>query len=356
MLILVSLAASVLIELVPGDPAREVVGPDATPEQYEQARQELGLDRPWAVRYFEWLGGLFTGNLGKTLVPPVQEVSTLVANRLPVTIEIAVLAVFLALVIAIPVGVWSAYRFDKSFDRVASAASFALISLPNFLLALFVIYAAVYRPELLKLAIGALGAVVVTTLVVTALRAGPSRARRQRLWTAGVVVVVCVLLVLFMPEFPRQGFAPIAREGLLENLRTVALPVLVLGLAESAQLIRLLRNDMSATLREDFVLAARAQGMPVRHILVKQALRPSTFSLITVAGISFGRLLGGTVIVETIFRLPGMGTLIVDSVNKKEFMVLQVSVLLIATLYVVINAVIDLLYVYLDPRTRHAHV
>jgi peptide/nickel transport system permease protein len=136
----------------------------------------------------------------------------------------------------------------------------------------------------------------------------------------------------------------------------VFLPVLTLALAESAQLTRLLRNDMATTLGEDFVLAARAKGMPVRHILVKEALRPSSFSLITVAGISFGRLLGGTVIVETIFRLPGMGTLIVDSVTKKEFLVLQAAVLLIAALYVTVNALVDLSYLALDPRTRRARV
>ena len=144
------------------------------------------------------------------------------------------------------------------------------------------------------------------------------------------------------------------RRGLIENLRSIFLPVLTFALAESAQLTRLLRNDMATTLQDDFVLAARAKGMPIRHILVKEALRPSSFSLITVAGISLGRLIGGTVIVETIFRLPGMGTLIVDAVAKKEFLVLQASVLIIAGLYVLINALVDISYLYLDPRTRHA--
>jgi peptide/nickel transport system permease protein len=173
---------------------------------------------------------------------------------------------------------------------------------------------------------------------------------------AAVVVGLGVALALLLPEFPRQGFARIGTAGLGDNLRSVFLPVLTLALAESAQLTRLLRNDMATTLGEDFVLAARAKGMPVRHILVKEALRPSSFSLITVAGISFGRLLGGTVIVETIFRLPGMGTLIVESVTKKEFLVLQAAVLLVATLYVVVNALVDLSYLALDPRTRRARV
>lgn len=179
--------------------------------------------------------------------------------------------------------------------------------------------------------------------------------RGVRLFALGVFAVGFVLAA-FLPDFPRQGFARIGEDGLAENLRTIFLPVLVLGLAESAQLTRLLRSDMATTLNDDFVLASRAQGMPVRHILVKEALRPSTFSLVTVAGISFGRLLGGTVIVETIFRLPGMGTLIVESVAKKEFMVLQAAVLVVAALYVLVNALVDISYLYLDPRTRHVRV
>ncbi|RYE44732.1 MAG: ABC transporter permease [Hyphomicrobiales bacterium] len=359
-LIVVSVSTAVLIELVPGDPAVAVVGAEGTPEQYAAVRENLGLDRPWFARYLDWLNALLHGDLGKTLVPPIQDVSTLIATRLPVTLEIAVLSVLLALAISIPVGTWSAYRYGRAFDRVASSLSFALISVPSFLLALILIYFAVFRPEAVKGLI--LVACVIATVVLTATTVGRRGAqltaqgrRGIRMFALGVFVVGFVLAVS-LPDFPRQGFARIGEDGLTENLRTIFLPVLVLGLAESAQLTRLLRSDMATTLNDDFVLASRAQGMPVRHILVKEALRPSTFSLVTVAGISFGRLLGGTVIVETIFRLPGMGTLIVESVAKKEFMVLQAAVLVVAALYVLVNALVDISYLYLDPRTRHVRV
>ncbi|MDF3308181.1 ABC transporter permease [Rhodococcus sp. T2V] len=354
-LILVSLGTAFLIELVPGDPAVAVVGAEGAPEQYAAAREALGLDRPLFVRYFDWVGGLLHGDLGRTLVPPVQDVASLIAARLPVTLEIAVLSVGLALAISIPAGTWSAYRYGRTFDRLTSAMSFGLISIPSFLLALIVIYLVVFRPEIVTALIIA---VTATTAAILILAAGRSRstktARERRHVTLAAIGILAVgiLLVIFLPDFPRQGFVRIGDGGLGENLRTVALPVLVLGLAESAQLTRVLRSDMVTTLNDDFVLAARAQGMPRRHILIKEALRPSTFSLVTVAGISFGRLLGGTVIVETIFRLPGMGTLIVESVSRKEFMVLQAAVLTVAALYVLVNALVDISYLYLDPRTR----
>ena len=317
-----------------------------------------GLDQSVISRYLDWLGGLVQGDLGRTFVPPVQDVGTMILNRLPVTMEIAVLATVLALLISIPVGVWSAYRFGRGFDRVASGVAFGLISMPSFLLALLLVFVVVFRPDAVR---GLIVGIAVLSALVLAYGAWGARGqqltaahRRRRVVAALAVVALGVLLVALLPEFPRQGFARIGTAGLAENLRTVFLPVLTLALAESAQLTRLLRNDMATTMGEDFVLTARAKGMPVRHILVKEALRPSSFSLITVAGISFGRLLGGTVIVETIFRLPGMGTLIVDSVAKKEFLVLQAAVLVIAVLYVLVNALIDLSYLSLDPRTRHA--
>ena len=357
-LILVSLGTAVLVELVPGDPAVAVVGSEGTPEQYEAVRQSLGLDRPWYERYLDWLGGLFQGDLGQSLIPPIQDVSTQIAQRLPVTLELAALSVLVALAIALPVGTWSAYRSGRLFDKTASGVSFAMISLPSFLLALLLIFFAVFHREWLAGAIIAVAAVAAIGLAAASVgdrgRRVTARTRRTLRLSAAGALLIGVLLAVFMPDFPRQGFARIGEAGLAENLRTIALPVLVLALAEAAQLIRVLRSDMLTTLNEDYVLASRARGMPVRHILVKEALRPSTFSLVTVAGISFGRLLGGTVIVETIFRLPGMGTLIVEAVQKKEFMVLQTAVLIVAALYVLVNALVDISYLYLDPRTRHA--
>ena len=357
-LIVVSIATALLIQLLPGDPAVVIAGPGATPEQYAAIRESLGLNEPIYTRYLNWLGGFVQGDLGKTLAPPVQDVGALIAARLPVTLELALLATALSLAIAIPVGAWSAYRLGRRFDNVATFLSFAMISLPSFLLALLLIYFVVFHQEAVKGIIVGVGLIVAFSFAWGAIgergRSLTAAHRRRRWIVAAAVLAGTALLVILLPDFPRQGYARIAEQGLIENLRSVFLPVVTLALAESAQLTRLLRNDMATTLQDDFVLAARAKGMPVRHILVKEALRPSSFSLITVAGISLGRLIGGTVIVETIFRLPGMGTLIVDAVAKKEFLILQASVLIVAGLYVLINALVDISYLYLDPRTRHA--
>jgi len=156
------------------------------------------------------------------------------------------------------------------------------------------------------------------------------------------------------PSFDRQGFSRITSdEGIRENLRDTFLPALTVALTEIAIFMRLLRSDMMATLQEDFILASRAKGLSTRRILFRHALRPSSFSLITLSGVAFGRLIGGTVIVETIFRLRGMGSFIVtDGVNKSDYTVVQGGVLVLATVYVLLNTSVDIAYNYLDPRIR----
>ena len=156
---------------------------------------------------------------------------------------------------------------------------------------------------------------------------------------------------------PRQGFSRVtAEDGILENLRHAFLPALTLALTEAAIFMRLLRGDLLSTLQEDYILSARAKGMPRWRILVSDALRPSSFSLITIAGVALGRAIGGTVIVETIFNLPGMGTMVVSAIGANDYPVVQASVLVIAVFYVVINSIVDISYAYLDPRIRRGRV
>ena len=171
-----------------------------------------------------------------------------------------------------------------------------------------------------------------------------------------VVAGLTVWLANKWPSFNRQGFDRLTSdEGVLENLRDSFLPSLTVALTEIAVFMRLLRADMQSTLQEDYILSARAKGMPPVRILARDALRPSSFSLITLAGVAFGRLIGGTVIVESIFNLRGMGSLIVnDGVNTGDFPVVQGGVLVLATFYVVLNGIIDISYNYLDPRLRRA--
>jgi len=166
-----------------------------------------------------------------------------------------------------------------------------------------------------------------------------------------VVGGILALIAFLLPEFPRQGFEPLT-DGLGENLRSIALPALTLALMEVAIFTRVLRTDMISTLQQDFVLSSRAKGMPTRHVLVSEALRPSTVSIITLAGISLGRLIGGTVVIERLFNLPGMGTMIVDAVQNDNLPVVLGGVIVIAVFYVLVNTIVDVTYALIDPRIR----
>ncbi len=358
-LLLVSFGTFLLLELVPGDPAIAVLGPDAPTEEYERVREELGLNDPLLQRYASWLGDVVTGDLGNSIARPATTVASLIMARLPVTLEIALIAIVMALVIAIPLGMFSAYRAGSRFDRAASGVTSALISIPPFVSALLLIFLFVFNQDiprygwLIATMAGALWIAVHTARLLAA----KELEGRELLWQIlGFVVVAGVGLFVFFrwPDFPRQGFSRLTDDaGVFENLRTAFLPALTIALTEIAVFARLLRSDMMSTLQEDFILSARAKGMPGRRILVRDALRPSSFSLITLAGVALGRLIGGTVIVETIFNLPGMGRLIVqDGVVAKDFTVVQGAVLVIAVIYVVLNSLVDLSYAALDPRIR----
>lgn len=354
---LVSLGTFFLLELVPGDPVTAVLGETVTPERYATVEAELGLDRPVAERYWNWLTGAVRGDLGRSLVPPVEEVSDMILARLPVTLEIALLALVLSLAFAIPAGMWSAHRAGAPVDTVLSGGAFAAISVPSFLSALLLVFLVVFNRSNLRMLILVAAVLVALAMVVgTVRRAGRdgwSGPRALGLLAAGGVVALGGVASAALPELPRQGFSRLTDDaGLVENLRTALLPALTLALIEGAVFMRVLRADLVATLQEDYILAARAKGMSTAHILVRDALRPSSFSLVTVAGVTLGRLLGGTVIVETIFRLPGMGTMLVQAIQVRNFPVVQASVLVLALLYVLVNTAVDVSYAYLDPRIR----
>jgi peptide/nickel transport system permease protein len=170
--------------------------------------------------------------------------------------------------------------------------------------------------------------------------------------TAVILVTVFAVKLKWLPV---SGFARISEAGLKENLKSMTLPALSLALAEMSVLSQVLRADMVSTLKEDYILSARAKGMPTRNILFRQALRPSSISLMTLAALNAGRLLGGAVIIEVLFGLPGLGKMIVDAISTTEISKVQAGVLLVATIYVTLNAITDILYGFLDPRVRRAH-
>ena len=298
-LVAVSLLTYLLLSLLPGDPALLVLGGGAaSAESIAAVRADLGLDRPLPVRYVSWLGDALHGDLGTSYITR-QDVTAAIQERLPVTLELVVVSLVMALVVAIPLGVFSAYRSGGRFDRAVTGATFGLLALPNFIFALV------------------------------------------------LISVFSVRLGLF----PATGWSRLS-EGLGENLRAVFLPALALSVGNIAVFTRLLRTDMIATLQDDHVLMARAKGLPTSRILFRHALRPSSFSLLTVAGLQVGTLLSGTVIIETIFALPGVGRLLFDAINSRDLLMVQGVVLLLAVTFVVVNVVVDILYTVLDPRIR----
>lgn len=298
-LLAVTFLSFVVVELLPGDAAVVVAGEGATPEQVEQVRRDLQLDRPVLVRYVDWLGGVATGDLGRSFRTG-QPVAEALAQRIPVTFEITVVAQLLALLVAVPLAVYSAYRPGGFVDRVSMTLGFGAAAMPTFVFGMVLIV----------------------------------------LFAGGITSI--------LPATGYTGFF----EDPVANMRSIVLPCLTLMIAEAAVYRQLLRSDMVSTLQEDFILMARSKGLPPRRVLLRHALRPSLFSLITLSGVNIGRLLGGAVIVETLFAIPGLGQLIVQAVFNRDYVILQGALLFVAVVYVVINMVIDLLYLVLDPRVR----
>ncbi|MFI6862214.1 ABC transporter permease [Streptomyces sp. NPDC050421] len=303
-LLIASMGVFSLVVLLPGDPAVDILGGGRSPAEYAELRTELGLDQSVVTRYFDWLGGVLTGDLGQSVVPPQSDVTDRVLSALPVSFEIAALGLLIALLLAVPLAMWSAYRENSAADRIIGAGTFGVLSVPSFL--------------------------------------------------AGLLLIL--LLVNSAGWFPRSEWIRLGDGDLWGNLHHAFLPALTVALAELAMFTRVLRGDLIVTLREDYILAARAKGMHPLRILFTDALRPSSFSLVTLLGLSLGRLIGSTVVVEYLFSLPGMGTLVVNAAGQGDYPMVQGAVLTIAVIYVVINAAIDLSYGYLDPRTRRVHV
>jgi peptide/nickel transport system permease protein len=301
-LLLVSFGITFLINLTPGDPAYSILGDQATKAQVIAVHKSLHLDDPFYLRYWDWLKGLLHGDFGTSYLTH-QTVLSSIQQAFPVTIELIIVAFLIALIVSIPIGIWTAYRADGRFDRVWAVVSSALISMPPFVSALILVY------------------------------------------------IFALQLRNFPIHFPVTGWTDLTA-GFGQNLWHVFLPAFTLALVLVPAYSRLLRADMVATLQEDYILAARAKGVPARQILTVHALRQSSFSLITLAGLSLGQLISGAAIIEVLFALPGLGQLIVNSISSKDIPVVQGVVMFIAMLYVVLNMIVDLAYAYLDPRVR----
>jgi peptide/nickel transport system permease protein len=300
-LLAVSMLTFVIASLLPGDLAYVILGDQATPEKVEALRHDMGLDQPIWWRYLGWLGHVFQGDLGRSFRTG-QTVLQAVAERLPVSLELMLLAEIMGLLIGVPLAIVCAARSGGPFDRFVTGTAFAMLSVPTFLSAILLIY----------------------------------------------------LFAVQMAWLPATGYVPFTEDP-VGNLRFFVLPALTLGLAEWPGIMRVLRSDMIAALQEDYIALARAKGLKPSRILFVHALKPSSLTLVTITGISIGRLIGGALIIETIFALPGIGRLLVGAISTRDLIILQGVVLLVACGFVLMNFIVDMLYAVLDPRIRHGH-
>ncbi|MEY9359363.1 peptide/nickel transport system permease protein [Bradyrhizobium yuanmingense] len=300
-LLAVSLLTFLIASLLPGDLALVILGDQATPENVAALRRDMGLDQPLWWRYLSWLGHVVQGDLGRSFRTG-QTVLQAVAERIPVSLQLMLMAEFIGLLIGVPVAIACAARAGGASDRFMTGSAFAMLSMPSFLTAILLIY----------------------------------------------------LFAVELRWLPATGYVPFT-EAPLANLRFFVLPALTLALAEWPGIMRVLRSDMIATLQEDYIALAKAKGLKPSRILLVHALKPSSLTLVTVTGINIGRLLGGTLIVESIFALPGIGRLLVGAIYTRDLVILQGVVLLVACGFVIVNFIVDMLYAVLDPRIRHGH-
>lgn len=294
----VTLLTFVMTDRLPADIAAEIAGRGSDAAELAQVRERLGLNRPVLLRYADWMSGICRGELGKSLATE-QPVAAALWSHFPITLELVALSQLFALLLALPIGIITAWRSGSLLDRAAGTIAFGCASLPNYAMAMGLVF-------------------------------------------------LCALKLKFLPA---TGYTPLS-DGIMANLMGFLLPALSIALVEWVTLMRVLRSDLIATLKEDFILLARCKGLPTWRILLVHALRPSCFTFITVLGMQTASLIGGAVIIETVFAIPGIGRLLVSAIFAQDFPLIQGTVLLLTIAYVLVNVLVDICYGFLDPRVR----
>jgi len=298
-MLLVAVFVFLLLRLTPGDPAAIIAGDMATPAQLERIREAMGLNQPIHVQFITWLGQLLRGDLGTSLISHTP-VSGMIADRFGPTLSIALLTILISVVLAVPMGVIAAWKHRSAADYAVMTFSVLGFSVPVFVIGYLLI-------------------------LVFSLKLG---------W------------------FPVQGFTPISA-GVLPFLKNALLPALTLTTIYVALIARMTRANMLEVLGEDYIRTARAKGAPERTVLFRHALRNAAVPILTVIGTGFALLIGGVVVTETVFNIPGIGRLTVDAILARDYPVIQAMILLTSFLYVLVNLLIDLSYSIFDPRIRY---
>lgn len=297
-LLLVSIMVFSLQKLLPGDPVLAMAGEERDPAVIAQLRAEYHLDDPIPTQYFAWIGNALTGDLGMSLRTK-EPVTALIASKLPVTLELSLLAMIIALVIGISMGIIAAVRKDSWVDHTTNFVALSGISVPHFWL--------------------------------------------------GILLIL--LFSVHLQWLPASGFVPVS-EDVAQNLKTLLLPALVLGTGLAATLMRHTRASMIAVLKADYIRTARAKGLLAKKVVLKHALRNALMPIVTLTTLLFGELLGGAVLTEQVFTLPGFGKMIVDAVFNRDYAVVQGVVLVVAIGFLLLNLLADVLYLIINPKMR----
>ena len=303
-LIMVSFLVFGIMRFLPGDPAIAILSGGGegsyTPEDVENVRRQLGTDKPVVVQYAVWVKGMFTGDFGNSFFFPAVTVASMVESRFPISIELAILALLISYGVAVPLGVLSAVKQDSWFDYVAKIFTIGGVALPTF-------------------------------------------------W---VGILVIFILAFWFNWGPPLGYAVLWKDP-LTNLEQMIFPALALGYFNTAFATRLTRSSMLEVMREDYIRTARSKGLAELIVIGRHALKNAFLPVITVAGFQLSRLLGGAVLIEFIFTIPGMGSMLVQSVIVRDYPIVQAFVMLVAVVVLILNLIVDLLYGWLNPRIRY---
>ena len=295
---IVAVIIFLLVRIAPGDPVAILVGDNASPDQIQAVRKQLGLDDPIVVQFWRWASRVLVGDLGISIFSN-EPVAKLISQRLEPTLSLAATTIILAVVVAVTAGIVAAWQVGTWIDRVVMALSVASFSVPVFVVGYVLIY----------------------------------------------------VFAIQLRWLPVQGYQPIA-DGFVDWLRHLVLPSIALGLAYVALIARITRTAMLEVLAEDYIRTAHAKGVATGPVLLKHALKNAGVPIVTVIGIGIALLIGGVVITETVFNIPGIGRLVVDAIQTRDYPIIQGVILLFSGVYVIVNLLVDLTYTLLDPRIR----
>ncbi len=287
-----------LIHLTPGDPAQMILGQEASPEALHNLRHKLGLDKPLSVQYFDWINDVIRGDLGNS-VRDNRSVAQTIFKKIPITLELAFLGIIISIIIAIPAGIIAAVKKGTWFDYSGTLIALGGVSMPSFWVGIMLVY----------------------------------------------------LFAVKLDILPPSGYVS-PGEDLSENLKLMIMPSLSLGIRMAAVTMRMMRSSLLEVLQKDYIRTAEAKGLPRLTLIIKHAVRNSLISVVTVVGLQITAFLGGAVITETIFAIPGFGRLIVQSIFNRDFPMLQGSILIMSAMVIFVNILVDLSYSYLDPRIK----